>query len=128
MKEKIDFFSFAWGKKGAIDPWSIVHILWGAVFAILFSVFGWSFKAALIVTVVSLIVWEVFEYAVDMLEPMPNVIADIIVGIVGFWVSFTYLPQEGNIRFLILAILVTLAIVLGYTGWRKWVNRQQNLG
>jgi len=123
MKERINLFSFTWGKSGVFDLWTIVHTSWGAIFGATFSMFGWSFNTAFIITIILLIIWEVFEYAINILELMPNVIADVIVGIAGFWILFTYLPSEGNMRFLILAILVTLALVLGYTGWRNWSNR-----
>lgn len=76
-----------WKHGTYIDLWSLVHLLSGFLLAGVFYGSGTGFLQAFIFSALLLIAWEMFEWVVKIIEPSLNVMVDIIIGLVGFFVG-----------------------------------------
>lgn len=72
-----------WRHGRYVDLWSLVHFLSGVLLALGFYGLGFGFMAALMFSLILLIAWEVFEWAIRIIEPTPNVLIDIVIGALG---------------------------------------------
>ena len=114
MTEKI-FFTH---HNRPFDGWSLIHFLSGAGLGVVALFFGGSFEVSTIVSLVILIGWEFVESFTGIGEPLPNVITDIVLGIVGFfiaWYLFFGTSLETEIRaFFIIILMQGLLLSMAY--------------
>lgn len=75
-----------WKHGTYIDLWSVVHLGSGALLGSLFFYFGINFFWSGIITLALLILWELFEVLIKINESRKNVLADIIIGMAGFYI------------------------------------------
>jgi hypothetical protein len=73
-----------WKHGTYIDTWSIVHLLSGFLLAGGFYGFNRNFTEALLLSILLLLLWELFEWKMGIIEPSVNVIMDILIGMAGF--------------------------------------------
>ena len=101
-----------WKHGKYIDTWSVVHFLSGFLLSVLFYKLGYEFLTAAIFSLVALVAWEGFEWAVKIIEPSINVIMDLIIGFAGFLLGayLYYLINfpVGNYFYIILAVSIAL--------------------
>ena len=62
-----------------VDWWSIVHVLSGVLLGLL--------SVSLLMTVVVLVLWEVVEGLAGVREPRTNRIADVLIGLLGWFLA-----------------------------------------
>ncbi len=62
-----------------VDWWSIVHVLSGVLLGLL--------SVSLLKTVVVLVLWEVVEGLAGVKEPRTNRIADVLIGLLGWFLA-----------------------------------------
>lgn len=105
-----------WRHGRYIDLWSFVHLLSGVLLAVGFYGLGFGFEATLTFSLILLIAWEVFEWAIRIIEPTPNVLIDILIGAVGlgFGMWWHYGLEEPFSSF---AFIVLLVLTLGLSLW-----------
>lgn len=75
-----------WKHGTYLDLWSVVHILSGALIASACFYFGINFFWSGVITLVLVILWELFEIMLKINEPRKNMLADIIIGMAGFYI------------------------------------------
>lgn len=100
-----------WKHGTYVDTWSIVHFLSGFVLAGGFYLYGVELVTALTISVFLLLLWEVFEWAVKVIEPSINVVIDIIIGFIGFVIGSQFFYGIGlSPVFLYAALAVTVSL------------------
>ncbi len=112
-----------WDHGKYFDMWSIVHFLSGVLLAAVLFYWRIDFVWSLIIALVLMIFWEVFEAVIDIIEEWPNIISDIIIGLAGFLlVSYFYLilgrPFLVFEFWLILIVWAGLEL-LGYLAYKR---------
>lgn len=106
-----------------VDTWSIVHILSGFLLAGSCFYFGLPFATALSISIVLLLLWEVFEWVLKIIEPSINVLVDIFVGLVGFFIG-AYAYYEVGVTFnMTFYPVVVVAISLASWGFLDFLKR-----
>lgn len=105
-----------WRHGRYVDLWSLVHFLSGALLALGFFGLGFGLLWTIASSLVLLIAWEVFEWAIRIIEPTANVMVDILVGALGlaigvWWHYFLGQPFSPH------AFSVLLAATLGLSFW-----------
>ena len=111
-----------WKHGKYVDTWSFVHFLSGFLLAVLFYTFSYSFLLSLAFSLLLLIAWEFFEWAIKIIEPSPNVIMDLVVGLLGFFAGsyvFYFMKQPFNPYFYIILIITILLSIWGFTDFLK---------
>ena len=106
----------AWRHGTYIDLWSFVHFLSGALLCVLFSWVGFSFLAATLLTLVLLFTWELYEWLLKILEPVPNVTIDILIGFLGFIVLAYWHYFLGHAFDVVFAASLA-ALTIGFSLW-----------
>ncbi|MDQ1299514.1 MAG: hypothetical protein QG636_182 [Patescibacteria group bacterium] len=104
-----------WKHGTHIDLWSFVHLLSGALLALGFYGLGFNFVLAAGISMILLIVWEVFEWAVRIIESSVNVAVDVGIGILGFGVGAYWhyvLEEPYNASAFSVLLFVTLGMAL----------------
>ncbi len=82
---KIKLFGY---KTGILDMWSIVHFLTGTLFGFLFLFLKFKFINALILSLLIMLFWEIYEFLEKKGESRINSISDILIGIIAFAITF----------------------------------------
>jgi len=111
------------------DWWMVVHFLGGFVIELGLLLFGMSVAASSLATFVLLVLWEVYERAVNIYEPRANQVIDIIFGVLGLVVGlqmFQLFDITSSTTIFFIAAL--LWIILTIWGWKSWRKRIKSLG
>lgn len=112
-----------WKHGKYLDLWSLVHLLSGFLLGSSFYWLGAGLVMALVLSVLLMVLWEVFELTTKIIEPSTNVTVDIIVGFAGFAVSAVlhyWLVLPFNLPLFAGVLAVTLLLALwGFTDFLK---------
>lgn len=73
-----------WKHGHYVDLWSVVHFLSGLLIGTGLFWLGFSFVWACIIAVALVLLWELYEWMLKIIEVTPNVLLDIVIGIIGF--------------------------------------------
>ena len=73
-----------WKHGRYVDLWSVVHFLSGLLIGTGLYWLGLSFLWACAAAFTLVLLWEVYEWVLGIVEVTPNVLLDIVIGIVGF--------------------------------------------
>jgi predicted tellurium resistance membrane protein TerC len=118
-----------WQKGRAFDLWSIPHFLFGMLMAFLPPLFGISLLAALALTLILALAWEMYEKFVDIKETVQNILLDVILPIVAFTLTsyilraFSFSTDE----IIVAAVAVgALYLFTNISGWRAYRRRNRN--
>lgn len=106
-----------------VDMWSFIHFLSGFLLAGIFYKFDYSFLSSLIFSLILLIAWEFFEWIIKIIEPSTNVIMDLVIGSLGFfvgWYIFYFLRENFNYYFY---TALTISVVLSSWGFIDFLKR-----
>lgn len=106
----------AWKHGTYIDLWSFVHLLSGALLGIALHVIGFSFLWACALAALLLLTWELYEWVLGILEPLPNVTVDVLIGGLGFLLAAYWHYFLGEPFTLVGSSAVALA-TLGLSVW-----------
>ena len=104
-----------WRHGRYVDLWSLVHLLSGALLALGFYGLGFGLAAAVSFSLLLLVAWEVFEWAMRIIEPTPNVLVDILLGAAGLGIGIGWhylLGQPFSPQAFIVLLVATLALSL----------------
>jgi len=107
-----------WKDSGYFDLWSVIHLISGMTFGLVFRMMKFRFKTAAFVTLLLLIFWEIFENLFLLRESWSNIILDVIIGFSGFTVSYygSRDMKKSCTRAVMAAFLIIVAI-LSIAGW-----------
>lgn len=72
-----------WKHGRYVDLWSLVHVLSGALLGSGLFGLGYGLMTVIVLSLFLLAAWEVFEWAVRIIEPSPNVLVDMLAGALG---------------------------------------------
>ena len=107
----------------SIDYWSIPHVLFGAVTALLTVVIAVPAVFGFIATLILAIIWEFFEVQERIKENIRNKTADVLFPLVAFpatylFVQYVVIEHERRV-----GLLVTVTIFFLYTNFMAWRAR-----
>ena len=112
-----------WKHGKYFDTWSIVHFLSGFLLAGIFYRIGYEFMRALLFSALILLAWEVFEWVIKIIEPSTNVVADIVIGLAGFFAG-AYIYYEMNRSFELYHFTpLALVVILSLWGFMDFLKR-----
>lgn len=105
-----------WRHGRYVDLWSLVHLLSGVLLAVGFYGLGFSVVVTVLFSITLLVAWEVFEWAIRIIEPTMNVFFDILIGVIGLIMGVWWHYSVGE-PFDPLVFSVLLVGTLGLTFW-----------
>ncbi len=112
-----------WRHGKYLDLWSLVHFLSGFLLCGLFYWLGVSFLWTLIISTALLVLWEVFEFIIKIIERSVNVVVDIIVGLLGFFLAaWLYFFKPGFDPYLFSSI-ATFTFFLALWGFLNFLKK-----
>jgi len=112
-----------WKHGTYIDTWSLVHFLSGVLLSSLFYKLGFGFTLALVCSFFILLAWEVFEWAITIIEPSANVIMDMVFGTLGFLLGFFLLVNMGVSFWILFCPTALTAFVLSFWGFFDFLSK-----
>lgn len=109
-----------WREGKWLDLWSVVHLLSGASIGSGFYLLHFGALASVVLALLSLISYEMWEMIVHIVEMPTNRFMDVVVGMVSFLPAFFLLaPRLGEASLVLAFVLVLTAnIVMSVFGWR----------
>lgn len=114
----------SWNGAQYIDWWMLVHLLGGVLVGLILRYFGVDLLTSLTVAAVLVIGWEVYEGLAKIHEPWSNTIIDVIVGFLGFTISYKIFPLSSKgINLLVIFSVFIFWLLLNLWGWISWKNR-----
>jgi len=125
MRKIKNFVFHSWLGGRYWDRWMINHTLSGMVLGLALRMAGVSLFWAIAITFIVAILWELFEAWKHIFEPTSNTVIDVVVAVVGFFVTYSFVPTfglAGDIALLV--ILVLLSAILNFVGWHSWLARK----
>ncbi len=118
-----------WQKGKAFDLWSIPHFLFGVLMAFLPPFTGMSLLAALALTLILALAWEMYEKFVDIKETVQNSLLDVILPICAYvltsYVLRTYSFQNEDLLVVATAIFA-LYLFTNISGWLAYRRRHRD--
>jgi len=112
-----------WQEARYLDLWSIVHLLSGMVLAMIISFFGFSFWFSVVVAFLLMVVWEFFESAIGIGEHATNLFTDLVVGLIGYFITVVWIPDNAYIwATLILLLIIGALDWVGFSSYKKRVR------
>ena len=110
-----------WREGEWLDLWSLVHLCSGSLFGLGFALLALAPTLAVAITLISLIVYEVFEILVKIEETPINRVMDVVVGMSSFTIFFFWGgPQMSTTaQALAFGALSALTATLSTMGWRE---------
>ena len=106
------------------DWWMVIHLLSGLILGLALRLLGVPAAFAFVTAFVLILLWEIFELIRKIYEPTSNILIDVIVGLIGYFLAFYAIPSFGvTADVSILAAVVVVWLVLEYSGWRSWRRR-----
>jgi len=111
-----------WQEGKYLDIWSIVHLISGVLLGSLLIILGIGFWSGLGIATVLLILWEIFEIVAGGDEFLRNRIVDVIIGLIGYLIAWSFYGQvktekHKKTALFILKILIVVSIILNIWGW-----------
>ena len=86
-------FAFdSWAGGHYFDLWSFIHFLSGIWLGEAFFLIDSPLVWALCVGIFLLVGWEIFEYLIDILDPLSNLLLDLALGVAGLPLVYKFLP------------------------------------
>ena len=115
-----------WTERKYLDFWSLNHILAGCMLASIFIFFNISFLTSIIISFLILLAWEFFEFFAGIHETMENKILDVIIGLLGFFITY-YLMNNNIFNNLTLFLIIFFPfLILETWGWLAYEKLHQN--
>lgn len=108
-----------WREGKWLDLWSIVHALTGASLGFAFSLFSRGEISSVIIMLLLLTAYEMWEYIVHIEETFTNRVMDVVVGMASFLPIYLSIAPRLTLTAYILAFGFTLTttIVMSVFGW-----------
>lgn len=110
------------------DFWSVGHIFSGLMIGLVLLFFNFSILDALFISFVLAVLYEVFEIMIKVQEDVQNIILDIILVVLGTYLSFVYFIDLSNSEKSFVFIIVSLLnLGLNLIGWKVILNKKRRL-
>jgi hypothetical protein len=108
-----------WREGKWVDLWSVVHLLSGASMAFIIYRLPFNTVASVVIALLSLTAYEMWEMIVQIQETPMNRFMDIVVGMVSFLpVYFLLAPRfSTTLYILVFGFVLTANIVMSVFGW-----------
>jgi len=108
-----------WREGQWLDLWSVVHFLTGTSIALGIYFLHFGALASVLLTLVSLVAYEMWEALVKIEETPANRFMDVVVGMASFLLVFFFLAPTLSDTSLILSfgLVLTVTIILSIFGW-----------
>lgn len=107
-----------WREGEYLDLWSLPHFLSGALLACFVYLLHLSFFYAIVLAIVLLIAYEIFEVKVGIYETAWNRILDVVVGLISFIPVTLIIHDWVFVNVFILGLCVGIPnAVLSFLGW-----------
>lgn len=114
-----------WEEGRYLDLWSVVHLISGVFLGIILSFLNISFLIAFVIAVILTVLGEVVEIVLNVGESWQNQITDIIVGLIGFVITYMMYPLLAKpLDVVVPVVLLPIYIMLNFLGWRAYRRRQ----
>lgn len=108
-----------WREGKYVDLWSIPHFFSGICVALGLTILGFSAPSAAGIGLILLILYEVFEWLVDIEETRANRVLDVVVGMASIIPTLVLLPGLFINDIIALFIVITTGNgILSWFGWR----------
>lgn len=109
-----------------LDLWSVNHTLAGVVIAGPLYYLSVSLTYSLIVALILIVGWEIYEIVFDIRETWQNRSTDIITGVIGFffvWYMYPHFAIDTQISVYIFSTTIFLILEMwGYIAYRAGVQ------
>lgn len=126
MGGKINLHWSIWREGKYLDLWSINHVVSGMFLGAIFYLLGGNFIMSSIAALATMIIWELFEIVKKIHETLINKVVDVIVGYVGFILSYYFYFNNSNLNKILVLIFIALLIVVlnlwGFFALKKPIN------
>jgi hypothetical protein len=118
-----------WQRGRGLDLWSIPHFLFGVLTGMLSPLIGMPLLAALALTLILALLWELYEKLVGIRETILNILFDITLPVVAFTLTsltlIAYPPYPDDL--IVAAVAVSLVFAFtNISGWRAYRRRNRN--
>lgn len=126
VKIKELLLSPLWKEGLVVDLWSINHLLFGVIAASFCIWFRLGFWTSVTISLVVMILWEIFEIWHDSIfEHNPNIIFDVILGLVGFLITYYLIQAKNLVDYVpkIFWISVVISLILLGIGYYNFLHR-----
>lgn len=110
-----------WREGKWLDLWSVVHVLSGMSFGFGMHLFPWEPSASVVIVLVLLIAYEMFEVIAEIEETPTNRFMDVVTGMVGFLpVYFLLVPHmTHDVWYGSFAMVLSVNIGMSVIGWME---------
>lgn len=116
-------FSPSWDEGGYFDLWMAVHFISGVAGGFSNVFFDLGTSGVLVVAVLLMLLWELFEYSAGVREAMSNRVIDIAVGLLGvlvaLWVSSQVTTRVAGAAFAATFAMSLAGMALGIRAYRR---------
>jgi hypothetical protein len=108
-----------WREGQWLDLWSVVHLLSGTSIGLGIFFLHFTPLASVLLTLVSLVAYEMWETIVKIEETPANRVMDVVVGMASFLPAYFFLAPALSTSTLILVfgIVCTVNVVMSIFGW-----------
>lgn len=109
-----------WREGKWLDLWSVVHFLSGTSIGLGFYFLHFDALAAVLLALVALVAYEMWEMLVKIEETPTNRFMDVVVGMASFLPTyFVFAPPLQHVLLVSFSVVCTFNIALGALGWRE---------
>lgn len=124
--KKVKNISLSWNEGCFFDFWSIVHFLVGMTIGFSCHFLGFGQAFSYIGTFIGMALYEALEEYFNIQETIENRILDVVYGMVGFSIAFSWLlpgmaQQDKILWFTVIAVVLVIGLFLG---WRAYIKRK----
>lgn len=99
MADPVLFEFGSWLNGVLLDRWSLIHFLYGVLFAFLFRMMRMSRGRAYLLAFSIMIGWEIYEEVWGPVEDSVwNAVSDVVVASLGFWLVHRLFPVYRFVR------------------------------
>lgn len=107
-----------WREGDYLDLWSVPHFLSGLLVGFSLYLVGFEFASSCVISLLSLIAYEMFEVIIEVRETWMNRILDVLVGMLSFSTAFLVSPLLSDVMFFTTSVSVGLIdLALSTFGW-----------
>lgn len=121
-----------WREGVWLDLWSVVHLLSGTLVGFVLYLLNFSGEASAVIAFLLFVLYEMWEVMVQIEETPTNRMMDVVVGMVGYGISyFGIAPYCSQIQvvgmFVVLACVDAVASTFGWIASRKAAILEQKM-
>lgn len=115
-----------WEKHGIIDLWSVNHTLAGVLFGFMIYFFNFDFLRGLLISIILMLVWEIFEITHLIKESIGNKALDLVLGMIAL-IAFYFILKSSSVAAALVMFIVVLLVftILELWGFAAYLKRKK---